>query len=76
MLKRRIRRIRMARPKRCRRICNYPDFWSFIPEGAKTSETLTFTLDEFEVIRLIDYQKMTQEECAALMCVSRAHEQQ
>ena len=72
MLKRRIRRIRMARPKRCRRICNYPDFWSFIPEGAKTSETLTFTLDEFEVIRLIDYQKMTQEECAALMCVSRA----
>ena len=62
----------MARPKRCRRICNYPNFWSFMPEKTETSETISFMLDEFEVIRLIDYQKMTQEECVAIMCVSRA----
>ena len=62
----------MPRPKRCRRICGYPDHWSFVPEDAEITETITFTLDEYETIRLIDHQKMTQEECASAMCVSRA----
>ncbi len=62
----------MPRPKRCRRICGYPDYWSFAPEGSDICETTTLTLDEFETIRLIDYQKMTQEECAKAMGVSRA----
>ena len=62
----------MPRPKRCRRICGYPDYWSFSPEGAQTPETIVFTLDEYETIRLIDYQKLTQEECASQMGVSRA----
>ena len=62
----------MARPKRCRRICGYPDHWSFVPEGSEITDTIQFTLDEYETIRLIDYQKMTQEECASAMCVSRA----
>lgn len=64
--------IEMPRPKRCRRICGYPDYWSFAPEGAAAAETVVFKLDEYETIRLIDYQKMTQEECAAAMGVSRA----
>ncbi len=62
----------MSRPKRCRRICGFPDFWSFGPEGVESQETLVFKLDELETIRLIDYQKLTQEECASLMGVSRA----
>lgn len=62
----------MPRPKRCRRICGYPDYWSFWPEGVNLPETIVFTLDEYETIRLIDYQKQTQEECAAQMGVSRA----
>ncbi len=62
----------MPRPKRCRRICGYPDFWSFSPEGADAPETIVFTLDEYEAVRLIDYRKLTQEECAAQMGVSRA----
>lgn len=62
----------MPRPKRCRRICGYPDHWSFVPEGSEITETIPFTLDEYETIRLIDHQKMTQEECALAMCVSRA----
>lgn len=62
----------MPRPKQSRKICGYPDFWSFVPEGASISETLAFTLDEYEAIRLIDHQKMTQEECAFAMGVSRA----
>ncbi|MCR5419787.1 MAG: DUF134 domain-containing protein [Lachnospiraceae bacterium] len=62
----------MARPKRCRKICGYPDYWSFVPESTGDFETVFFMLDEFETIRLIDYQKMTQEECAVAMGVSRA----
>ncbi len=62
----------MPRPKRWRRICGYPDFWSFIPEDTEISGTVLLTLDEFETIRLIDHLKMTQEDCAAQMNVSRA----
>ena len=62
----------MPRPKRCRRICGYPAFWSFAPEDKDEPETIDFTLDEYETVRLIDYQKLTQEECASAMCVSRA----
>ncbi len=62
----------MPRPKRCRRICGYPDFWSFAAEEAQSFETVVMTLDELETIRLIDDQKLTQEECAERMQVSRA----
>jgi len=62
----------MPRPKRCRRICGYPDFWSFAPEDGERTETVLLPLEEYETIRLIDYQKKTQEECAAAMGVSRA----
>ena len=62
----------MSRPKRCRQICGYPAFWSFAPEKADAPETIRFTLDEYEAVRMIDYEKLTQEECAAAMGVSRA----
>ena len=61
----------MPRPKRSRRICGYPDYWSFCPEGVCAPETIVFTLDEYETVRLIDYQKQTQEDCASRMGVSR-----
>ena len=64
----------MPRPKRCRRIGAYPDFWSFAPEDAEeeTEESVVLQLDELETIRPIDYGRQTQEECAAAMGVSRA----
>ena len=62
----------MPRPKRCRQICGYPAFWSFAPEKADAPETIRFTLDEYEAVRMIDYEKLTQEDCAAAMGVSRA----
>ena len=64
----------MPRPKRCRRIGVYPDFWSFAPEDAEeeTEESVILQLDELETIRQIDYGRQTQEECAAAMGVSRA----
>ncbi len=62
----------MPRPKTCRRICSYPSYWSFAPEDGHCGESVQLMLDEYEAIRLIDHQKMTQEECAEAMGVSRA----
>ncbi len=62
----------MARPKRCRRICGYPNYWGFVPEGKEPEETVFIMLDELETLKLMDYQKLTQDECASVMGVSRA----
>ena len=61
----------MPRPQKSRRICCYPDYWSFAPEHDTANDTVTMSLDEFETIRLIDYQGKTQEQCAAEMNVAR-----
>ena len=62
----------MSRPKRCRRICEYPLFWSFQTVGSCLTEDVSLTLDEYETIRLIDYCGLDQEQCAFQMNVSRA----
>ena len=61
----------MPRPQKSRRICCYPDYWSFAPDQDKASDTVTLTLDELETIRLIDYFGKTQEQCAGEMNVAR-----
>ena len=61
----------MPRPQKLRRICCYPDYWSFAPDQDTANDTVTMSLDEFETIRLIDYQAKTQEQCAAEMNVAR-----
>lgn len=61
----------MPRPQKSRRICCYPDYWSFAPDQDTANDTVTMSLDEFETIRLIDYQAKTQEQCAAEMNVAR-----
>lgn len=61
----------MARPSKCRRICVEPEYDSFVPCGARTSERLILSVDEYETVRLIDYENRTQEECAAQMGISR-----
>ena len=61
----------MTRRPRCRCISCYPDHWSFSPDEASSDETVVISLDEFETIRLIDKEGMTQEECANRMAVSR-----
>ena len=43
-----------------------------MPERGENAEIIVFTLDEYEAVRLIDYEKMTQEECALAMGISRA----
>lgn len=61
----------MPRQQKRRRIAEYPDHWSFAPDTELAAETLTLTLDEYEAIRLIDYENRTQEQCAAEMEVAR-----
>ena len=61
----------MARPQRCRRICKEPLFDSFSPCGRDAGDAVMLSVDEFEVIRLVDYEKNTHEQCAALMDISR-----
>ena len=61
----------MPRPQKSRRICCYPDYWSFAPDRDTANDTVTLSLDEFETIKLIDYSGMTQEQCAAEMKVAR-----
>lgn len=62
----------MARPRKCRRICQEPEYTLFKPEGVTAMETVILSLDEFETIRLVDLEKKTHEQCAAQMEVSRS----
>ena len=62
----------MPRPQRCRRICDMPQVDTFCPEGGPSGEPILLTLDEYEVIRLVDLEQRTHEQCAAQMDVSRS----
>ena len=61
----------MPRPVKVRRVCEEPKYTRFVPDGADNNEALVLTIEEYEVIRQVDYRKMTHEECAAHMAVSR-----
>ncbi len=62
----------MPRPWKQRRICAMPVCCRFAPETGGQGEPVVLTLDEFEAIRLIDREGLTQEACAAQMNVARA----
>lgn len=61
----------MPRPQRCRRVCSEPQFLCFSPGGVEQPEENVLTVDEYEVIRLVDYEKKSHEQCAAAMEISR-----
>ena len=72
----------MPRPCRARRVCSEPCCRAFGPERpAKPSETggagkgeadvVNLLVEEFEVIRIVDFEKRTHEQCATQMGVSR-----
>ena len=61
----------MPRKPRCRCIGGYPDHWEFFPEEATDKEPVVMSLDELETIRLLDYEGLTQEQCAERMGVAR-----
>ncbi|CUX29858.1 DUF134 domain-containing protein [Clostridium sp. C105KSO13] len=60
----------MPRPRKHRRVCSHPRCTSFKPCGGD-KPVIRITLDEYEVIRLIDFEGLTQEQCAEQMDVAR-----
>lgn len=63
----------MARPKKWRKVCSLPEIIEFGPTIKKDNiEEVLMTVEEYETIRLMDYQKMNQEECANIMGVARS----
>ena len=67
----------MPRPRKCRRVCEFPRTVKFLPDspGNETPEII-LTVDEYEAIRLIDKEGLSQEQCGALMQVARTTVQQ
>jgi len=63
----------MPRPKCRRNICGIPDKNFFKPRGIPVMdlEEIVLNLDEFEAIRLADYEQLYQEEAANRMNISR-----
>ena len=64
----------MPRPKKCRRICDYPQTPSFVPaEMPEPRNAVILTLEEYETIRLIDKEGLSQEQCGDFMQVAPYH---
>lgn len=61
----------MPRPKRCRTVCREPQYSCFKPKGKENPESVVLSVDEYEVIRFVDYEKQNHEQCAAIMDISR-----
>ncbi len=63
----------MPRPRKWRRVCCMPGSQSFGPldVGRNEHRVVAMTVDEFEAIRLIDLEGLSQEQCAESMGVAR-----
>ena len=63
----------MPRPKRCRRVFALPQYNTFQPTDPTPEDTepVILTVDEYETIRLIDKEGLSQGECCEFMKISR-----
>lgn len=61
----------MSRPRKHRRVCSVPDEKNY-NINANKDKAIDITVDEYEVVRLIDYVGLTQQECARQMQVARS----
>lgn len=63
----------MTRPKCCRKIACIPDVNYYKPKGIPSSilDEVVLTLDEFEAIKLADFEGLYQEQAAVKMNISR-----
>ena len=61
----------MPRPQKCRRVCSAPKSCIFMSDN-KMGGDVVLQVDEYETIRLLDYEGMTQEQTAVQMNVARA----
>lgn len=63
----------MPRPLKWRTVCNTPEHNKFGPIGLEEplGDPILMTVDEYETLRLMDIEGLTQEECALRMGVAR-----
>ncbi len=61
----------MPRPFRYRRIEQFPVYRSFSPDDVTAPESVRMSVDEYEALRLLDSEGLTQEACAARMNIAR-----
>ncbi len=62
----------MPRPTKCRMICGFPQTSEFIPKQKNDKkEPVILTVDEYETIRLIDKEGLSQEQCSKQMNIAR-----
>ena len=67
----------MARPRKCRRVCHFPQTLAFLPADSREDRpAVVLTVDEYEAIRLIDKEGLDQEACSTFMQVARTTVQQ
>lgn len=69
----------MPRPKKCRRVCHFPETLDFYPDmqdSERKESSIILTIDEYETIRLIDKEGLSQEQCSEFMSVARTTVQQ
>lgn len=62
----------MPRPVKCRRVCDFPGIQDFGPlPSPERDDRIYMTVDEYETIRLMDREGLSQEQCAERMDVAR-----
>lgn len=61
----------MSRPRVKKFVCDEPKYREFTVKDTYSEEPDSLKTEEYEVIRLIDLENMSQEECAVQMQVSR-----
>lgn len=66
----------MPRPRKNRRVCHYPVHGSFYPAEGGEGSPVVMTVDEFETIRLIDHEGLSQEQSCQRMGIARTTVQQ
>ena len=66
----------MSRPTKSRKVCCMPRTEGFVPIGERTGRQVILTVDEYETVRLIDKEGLSQEECGEHMQIARTTVQQ
>ncbi|MDD3920313.1 MAG: DUF134 domain-containing protein [Eubacteriales bacterium] len=68
----------MPRPRKWRMVCDLPRVNEFAPVNDRMlpREPVVMTVDEYETIRLIDNENLSQEECSVYMQIARTTVQQ
>ncbi|MCI8455373.1 MAG: DUF134 domain-containing protein [Lachnospiraceae bacterium] len=67
----------MPRPRKCRKVCRFPQTALFLPaDPSEAKPLIRLSVDEYETIRLIDQEGLSQEECSEWMQIARTTAQQ